>query len=243
MEHTTILKSLGLSEHEVVVYLALLKIGGSLASTVAKEAGMKRTTVYAVLKTLGEKGFVSVYFRKNKRYYYAQQPQRLARYFEKKLELFTNIIPTLESLGRKQDQQLGLRFIETKEELETFYTGLLAQYKNKKYCIIGSLHGWEDIDPEFFKRFRVERGRANIKTRLLLTADSREDNPPDSKLLRDVRYLPVKYNFKSTIDIYPDQILIVSPHLSSLAVVVAVPAMVDIFKSIFEVMWEMMRKE
>ncbi len=243
MENTAILKTLGLSDSEVAIYLSLLKLGGSLASQVSKEAGLKRTSVYAILKTLGEKGFVSVYFRKNKRYYYAQQPQRLAQYFEKKLELFTNIIPTLESLGRKQDQQLGLRFIETKEELEAFYTGLLAQYKNKKYCIIGSLHGWEDIDPSFFKRFRVERGRANIKTRLLLTADSRTDNPPDPKLLRDVRYLPAKYNFKSTIDVYPDQILIVSPHLSSLAVVVAVPAMVDIFKSIFEVMWEMMGKE
>ncbi|MBI5135247.1 helix-turn-helix domain-containing protein [Candidatus Uhrbacteria bacterium] len=243
MENIAILKNLGLSEPEVSVYLALLKIGGSLASTVAKEAGLKRTTIYAILKTLSDKGFVSVYFRKNKRYYYAEKPQRLAQYFEKKLELFTNIIPTLESLGRKQDQQLGLRFIETKEELEAFYTSLLMRYKNKKYCIIGSLHGWEDIDPAFFKRFRVERGRTNIKTRLLLTADSRTDNPADPKLLRDVRYLPAKYTFKSTIDIYPDQILIVSPHLSSLAVVVAVPAMVDIFKSIFEVMWEMMGDE
>ncbi len=239
MENTIILKNIGLSEPEVIVYLALLRIGGSLASQVAKEASLKRTTVYAILKTLSEKGFVSVYFRKNKRYYYAEKPQKLAQFFEKKLELFTSIIPALESLGRQQDRQLGLRFIETKQELEAFYTQALAQYKNKKYCIIGSLHGWEDIDPTFFKRFRVERGRANIATRLLLTADSREDNPPDKRLLRAVRYLPEKYTFKSTIDIYPDQILIVSPHLSSLAVVVAVPAMVDIFKSIFEVMWEM----
>lgn len=238
MEQLTALKSLGLSEHEAIVYLALFRIGATQASAVAKEAGMKRTSVYAILKVLAQRGFVSIYFRKSKRVYHAERPQRLAQYFEKKIELFNELIPTFESMGRKNDEARGLRFIETKEELQAFYTKALVKYKNKKYCIIGSLHGWEDVDPAFFKRFRYERGRAKIKTRLLLTADSKKDNPEDSKLQRTVRYLPAKYEFKSTIDIYSDQILIVSPHLSSLAVVVAVPAMVDIFQSIFEVMWE-----
>ena len=50
--------------------------------------------------------------------------------------------------------------------------------------------------------------------------------------------MPERFKFKSTIDIYADKVLIVSPELSSLAVVIAIPAMVDVFKSAFEMIWE-----
>lgn len=239
MEHSiSTLKDLGLSEPEAQIYLALIKLGGSVASVVAKETGLKRTTAYPILKALANKGFVTIYFRKNKRFYYAEKPHRVINYFSKKLEAFEQIIPLMESLEKKQTQSLGLRFIETKEELENFYRDILIEYKNKQYCIIGSASGWEGVDPPFFIQFRKDRGNAKIKTRLLLTADSRTINPPESELLRDWRYLPEKYTFKSTIDIYDDKILVSTPELSSLAVVIAVPAMVDIFKSVFEILWD-----
>lgn len=238
MTTITILKDLGLSDLEAQTYLSLLKLGGSLASAVAKNLGIKRTTVYALLKGLAQKGFVTMYYRKSKQYYYAERPQRLAAYFEKKLDALTSIIPTLESFEKKQAQMIGLRFIETKGELKKFYAGIIAEYKNKEYHIIGSLHGWEDIDPEFFIQYRKDRGTAHIKTKLLLTHDSRKDNPPDPALRREVRFLLKQYIFKSTIDIYKDKILIVSPELSSLAVVIQIPAMTDIFESVFQMLWE-----
>lgn len=238
MDSKIALKELGISEIEAQIYLSLLKLGGSLASTVAKDVGTKRTTVYALLKGLTRKGFIAMYYRKNKQLYYAERPARLAAHFEKKLATFTAMIPALESFDKKQTQTIGLRFIETKEELKRFYAGILHDYKNKEYYIIGSLHGWEDLDPEFFIQYRKDRGAAHIKTKLLLTADSRKDNPDDQTLRRDVRYLPKQYAFKSTIDIYKDKILIVSPELSSLAVVIAIPAMTDIFKSVFQMLWD-----
>ena len=70
MENEKILEGLGLSKQEAEAYLALLKLGGSLASLVAKEMSIKRTTVYAILKSLSDKGLALVYFRKGKKYYY-----------------------------------------------------------------------------------------------------------------------------------------------------------------------------
>ncbi|PLX27027.1 hypothetical protein C0581_03815 [Candidatus Parcubacteria bacterium] len=48
------LKNLGLSDIEAGVYLSLLKLGGSQASKIAKDVGIKRTTVYPILKKLAE---------------------------------------------------------------------------------------------------------------------------------------------------------------------------------------------
>ncbi|MBI2436475.1 MAG: helix-turn-helix domain-containing protein [Candidatus Magasanikbacteria bacterium] len=238
MNNVSTLKNLGLSDQEALIYLELLKLGGTQASKLAKSMGIKRTTVYPILKKLADSGFVTVYFRKNRRYYYAQKPQRVASLFGKKLDSFYAMIPLLESLEKKDVQMSGLRFIETLDELKQFYTGVLDEYRDKQYCIIGSAQGWEDLDMEWFRQFRYDRGRNNIKTKLLLTEDSREINPVEEKLLRDFRYVPSQYQFRSTIDIFEDQILVVSPELSSLAIVIQIPAMYDIFKAMFDMLWD-----
>lgn len=230
--------SLGLSVQEADVYVALLKQSGASASVLAREIGMKRTTAYAILKNLTEKGFSSVYFRSGKRVYHAQKPHKIASLVEQKLKSFNEAIPFFESLDRSRAQKLGLRFIESKKELEGFYNEILIDYKNKEYRVIGSTPAWESIDPNYFVKFREARAKAHIQTKLLLTTESKKDSPTDKDLLRQVRFLPKQYGFKSTLDIFDDKILIVSPDLTSLAVIVAVPAMVDIFNSIFEMLWE-----
>lgn len=236
MQEKQALIDFGLTDSEADIYLTLFRIGGATASVVAKEAGLKRTTVYPILKSLAGKGCILVYFRKNQRYYHAQKPDRLAGLFEKKLDLFKSIVPLFESMDKKRSQAEGLRFIETKEELRQFYVDILKDHKS--YCVIGNAFTWQNIDPEFFEQYRGMRAKLGIKTSLLLSADSLESNPVNPDLLRDCRYLPEKYGFKSTLNIFNDKILVINPESSSLAVVIAIPAMVDIFKSIFEILWE-----
>jgi sugar-specific transcriptional regulator TrmB len=238
MSHISTLQTLGLTEDEAATYLALLKIGGGNAAALATEVGVKRTTIYPILKSLSQKGFAAGYFHKNKRLYRAEKPQRVAGIFEKKLEAFAHIIPELATIEKKVVGQIGLRFIETTEELKKFYFGILSEYKNKSYCAIGSAPAWESIDPEFFVQYRHDRARAKIKTRLLITADSLSTSPADPKLLRNVRMLPKNHTFKSTIDIFDNKILIMNPDQTALAVVIEVPSMVDIFKELFEILWE-----
>lgn len=240
MSTISTLTDLGLSPEEASLYLALLKLGGSRASALAKDVGLKRTTVYPILKSLAQKGFVTMYYRQNRQYYYADKPNRVAHFYEKKIHAFEAMIPAFETLGKTQLQSTGLRFIETLPELKKFYAEILEEYKNKNYFIIGSSRAWEGLEPEFFIQYRKDRAKHKIKTRLLLTADSYGHSPTDPKLLRTIKFLPKKYIFKSTIDIYKDKVLIVSPELSSLAVVIQVPAMVDVFKSVFEVLWDSM---
>lgn len=237
-QNIVVLQNLGLSDEESRIYLVLLGLGGCVASILAKEVGLKRTTIYPILKKLAAQGIVNVYFRKNKRFYYAEKPAKVAGLFHKKIESFENIIPTLESMDKKQAEMLGLRFVETVDELENFYFTILDEYRNKKYCAIGNANAWESLNTDFFVQYRKDRALHGIHTKLLLTEDSRKINPTEENLLREWKYLPAQYKFKSTMDIFDDKVLIISPKFSSLAVVIAVPAMVDIFKTIFEMLWD-----
>jgi sugar-specific transcriptional regulator TrmB len=237
MQEKQALLEFGLNDSEADTYLTLFRLGGATASVLAKETGLQRTTVYPILKSLAKKGCVLVYFRKNQHFYYAQKPDKLASLFEKKLEFFHSVIPMFEAMDKKQAQAIGVRFIETKEELRKFYTDILDDHKS--YRIIGNAHAWQSVDPEFFEQYRETRARLKIKTKLLLSADSKGTNPTAKDLLREFKYLPAEYEFKSTLNIFNDKVLIISPDSSSLAVVIAVPAMVDIFKSMFEIIWKM----
>lgn len=238
MDTAESLIELGLTDREAVLYIELLRRGGASANDAAKAIGVKRTTVYPVLRAMAKKGFVTQYIRNGKRVYHAQRPRRLASVFEKRLHRFEESIISLEHIDKTAAETFGLRFLETKEELKQFFDSIVIEYAGKEYCAIGDTPAWEGIDQKLLRSFRKQRAQSRISVRLLLTASSKELSPDNEALLREVRYLPKKYSFKSSIDIYHEKILIVSPELAAAAVIVEVPAMTDVFQSLFDMLWD-----
>ncbi len=68
---------LGLTEKEAKVYLLLLKVGASPASSLAKRLQMKRATIYSILQSLEQKSLVSFLNEDSCRRYLPHDPQRL----------------------------------------------------------------------------------------------------------------------------------------------------------------------
>ncbi|OGG58523.1 hypothetical protein A2765_02230 [Candidatus Kaiserbacteria bacterium RIFCSPHIGHO2_01_FULL_56_24] len=230
---------LGLSEQRANAYLKLLELGGATGSELAKNMGVQRTSVYSILQSLSQEGLVENYIQKKKQFYRAVPPEKVATRFAEKLDAFRAVIPLMKTMEKKEARAFGLRFIETISELKTIYRDILDEYRGREYRIIGSAPAWEGISKEFFEQYRKDRAARNIKTRLLLTAESETMNIEGASLLREFRYLPSNHSFKSTIDIFEDKILVISPDLSALAVVIAIPAMIDVFSSIFEMLWNL----
>ncbi|MDQ5958033.1 MAG: HTH-type transcriptional regulator, sugar sensing transcriptional regulator [Patescibacteria group bacterium] len=234
-----ILNGLGLSKPEAEAYVALLKMGSTQATDLASEMGLKRTTAYPILDRLEKEGLVTTYKRGHKNYYTPLRPNKLALLYEERLKALVNIVPTLEALENKESAEFGVRFIQSKSELKRFYKDILDEYEGKEYYIIGSAPAWIGLDREFFLDFRRRRAARGIRVKLLLSADSaKEEGQDDESLLREFKYLAPHYKFKSTIDIYDDKVIIVGPEVKALAVVIAIPPMVDIFQSVFKALWD-----
>lgn len=234
-QNIKILQNLGVSEEEARIYLALLGLGGCPASTLAQEIGLKRTTVYPILTSLAEKGFVNMHFQKSKRLYYAEKPAKVAGVLHKKIGQFEDIIPVLESLDKKQAQMLGLRFIETNDELEDFYFALLDEYRGKTYLELGNRAVWDDLGSEFFQTFPEARTLHNVKTNHLMTAGAKITETKGMK----VKYLPKKYSFDCVVNIFAERILIISPKFTSVAIVITLPVVASLFETMFEMLWDL----
>ena len=179
--------------------------------------------------------------RHGKRVYAAQRPEWLARAFGRKLAHFESLIPALPASGKGSDGQFGIRYLEGKREIISFYESTLDEYtakpkKDRWYRVISAQRTWEEIDPNFFVKFRYERGGRGIRTKLLLTAESRATNPTGEKLLRECKFLPEGYVFQDSIDIHADKVLVMS-HENPIAVVITVPALVAAFSAIFDILW------
>ena len=238
-EKTELLRNLGLSNPEIVAYTGLLRLGVTGASELAKEIGVKRTTIYPILENLKEKELVNSYKKGSKTFFDPLSPNKLIPHFEHKLESLTKMIPYLESMQNSSEKPYGVRFIQTKREFESFYNNILSEYRDKSYYIIGNTNAFIGLDTDFVIDFRKKRAQRNIRTKLILSHDSKSSvGQDDPSLLREFKYLSEKYSFKSTIDIYDDKILIIGPDVKAMAVVIAVPPMVDVFRSVFEVIWE-----
>lgn len=243
MDTLQTLKELGLTTAESRCYIALQSLGETSGRQLSIAMNAKRTTAYSLLESLVVKGFAEVHIQKKKRIYKTTEPREVALQIEKKLDHFLQLIPWLQSLRASTGETGGIRFFETRKELERFYLTLLQQYKNKSYRIIGTERDWSRLSPSFLKEVHHLLKDLHIHTRMIFSSDTPKISTKETKTaLREVKYLPKQYAFRSTIDIFDDRILIVSPELQSVAVLISIPAMRDVFDAVFQILWDKVAK-
>ena len=94
-----ILKSLGLSDKEIKIYLSNLQLGSNLVQEIANFAELNRTSTYDLLKSLEKKGFVSYTIQSGKKFYQATKPNKLLDMLREREELVKKILPELNSIS------------------------------------------------------------------------------------------------------------------------------------------------
>jgi sugar-specific transcriptional regulator TrmB len=112
------LKSLGLNEKEVIIYLEVYKLGRATPATVARLSGINRTTVYSTAKELIKKGVLAGDLGAKTLYLTALPAQNLESLLESKRKQ----LATQEKIASK-----------TIKELENLPTGAAATVPKIRY--------------------------------------------------------------------------------------------------------------
>ncbi len=76
-------KTLGFTDKEAALYLALVEVGAASANDLARAVGTPRTTAYSVLASLSEKGLVSLVHENSKARYVANKPEALEGFLQR----------------------------------------------------------------------------------------------------------------------------------------------------------------
>src|SRR3989338_2860731 len=107
------LKKLGLTEGEVKIYTALLELGETTRTKLAKKSGVSPSKIYDVTNRLLEKGIISSVKKQGIIHFSAANPQRFNDLIDKKeteikneKELLHILLPTLLIKYQKTEQEV-----------------------------------------------------------------------------------------------------------------------------------------
>ncbi len=135
---TDYLKTLGLTEKETHIVLALAELGVQPASAIARRTGLDRVTAYKNLHKLSEQGFVRIYFRDAVQCFGLESMDVIEGKLRERseqaktmLEKFPTAAQLLKSLGGQNGSVPELEMFEGASGLKGLFRDLLFELKSQ----------------------------------------------------------------------------------------------------------------
>lgn len=157
-----ILSYFNLSDNEARVYLACLKVGKATAYEIAKEANLKRPTVYVLVDSLVQKGLITTQTEGNKTICLPVAPRRVVDMWKGRVEALEAIQPDLNVFYRQSEYQPKVQVFEGEKGVDAVYNELPPlESKGEEVLLFGSmkaiLEGFDYLIPRWERVFKNKR--------------------------------------------------------------------------------------
>jgi len=168
----TVLEELGFNKNEAKVYLALIELGSTTATEIAKKSGVHRTNVYDSLNGLLKKGIVAYIQKEETKYYEATNPENLMNILKEKEIHLKELLPQLKLASQLSKPKGEAQILEGTSAFMDILYGFL-EYNEPIYVF-----GIPKIAPETLKtklpHFHAERIKRKIKMICMYNYDAQE---------------------------------------------------------------------
>lgn len=243
------LASLNLHEKQERVLLVLLHSGSMLASKIAKETRLNRTTTYGVLNDLVEKGLVSESKRAGVTRFQSISPETLPSYIEKeqaKLEVSKKkieaLVPQLTLLRERGRTLPKVQYFEGEEGVKQAYEDTLQNNARKHLRNITGVDAvFERLGSDWISYYLKKRTRLGIRCQNLAPESewAKKSKGDDEKYIRVTKFLPAKYAFDAEFDMYDDKVGIFSyAENNPIAVIIEDATIAHAMRQIFDALEE-----
>ena len=227
-----ILEKIGLAKGEIEVYLTLLKLGSSLVSKIAQEAGTHRTNIYDTLEKLKEKGLVSYVIKENIKYFSASDPEKLLDYIKEREKDIQSIMPELRAYMDFPRSESIVEVYKGKEGLKSVLKSIL---KEKKDYEVFEEEGYiQRILPHFYPQFNKQMNKSKIKVKVL----TKEVKNIAKRSLMEIRSLPKFMSFPSATTIYGDKVAIFVWDEPYHSILIKSKQVADSYRNFFDALWK-----
>jgi len=213
----SILKSIGLSDKETAVYLALLELGPSPVRRLAEKAKINRGTTYDMLTALRDLGLASYFHKQTHQYFVAEDPNRLLQVVRNRRQALDQsstdlqeIIPDLQSLANRAGAKPVVKYYEGGKDIAGILRDVLetvADLTPKEYVVYSAADIRQYLYSDFptFNESRVKQG-INVKVIALGAGGelhghderkwlTREERAPTTKIIYGDKVSPLALSF------------------------------------------------
>ncbi len=231
-----ILKRVGLGHNESKVYLTLLRIGPSMAGTIAKESNIDRSACYDSLKSLLKKGIVNYVIEANRKKFSAANPHKLKDYLKEKENLIDDILPSLSDIYKTKEEKSQVQMYKGFKGLKTVFQDILREAKGKENLVIDSSGSFIEKMPFYAPHFIKALKTNNISVRHISLKEKKNEIGKNSQtkvrfFTKEMRGSPIATN------IYADKIALIIWSDVPEAVIIKNKAAAEAYKNYFEIIW------
>lgn len=226
MELEKLFLALGFGTTQLTVYSTLAQHGKASATQIAKKTKLPRSTVYSTLESLIPSGLVSLDESKTIRYFIANPPEALTRFFDRRKDELQKEVEKQQQLAQTacallrpffQNQIFSIPRIQFFEG-EANVSNLLFQYSTEWQKSIAQYDSvwWGYQDHYFVEHYREwldyywESMLPNEQIKLLSNKSIVEKKLKNKISRRTIKIIPKQFEFSSTIWVLGDYIVSIS---------------------------------
>ncbi|MFA5995375.1 MAG: helix-turn-helix domain-containing protein [Patescibacteria group bacterium] len=235
-----ILQNIGLSENEAKVYCSALSLGSSTILNLARNASMKRSTVYAIVEALKQKGLMHIKMQGLKKLYTAANPEQLEHILEQRQDNFKKHLPDFLAIYNLESNNNFVKYYEGLTAVKALYEDSLKQIKpHEDYLVITNQEQWLQLDEKFFMNYIKKRAKLNINTRLLFQDSpiAREHKRLEKNFNEQVKILPAGTALEIDLVLIPNRLIIHQLIPPIMAIVIENKSVIKMQQELFEIIW------
>ncbi len=240
---TELFEKIGFNEKEAAIYTALYQRGPNPVSTLAKLTGIKRTSVYDILKSLMERGFVLNFQQGVTSYFAIDDVEKIAHDQKEKVQYAEKIVKELKSKPLASEG-MQINYYKGLEGYRQMYEDMLSQNPSE---IIGWMYidnFYIGIDPKREEQWTQERNKKGTKVRLILQDSkvAQSMKKASAKINREIKIIPKKsYPFESSCFIYQNYICFFhTTEKIFTGIRIHHPEFFTLQKEVFEMTWKLL---
>lgn len=232
------LESVGLSDGEIKVYLALLKLGSVPVSKIKEETNLHRTTIYDFVEKLLNKGLVNYVIKNNTKYYKATHPNKLLDFVREKEEDIKEILPELVKLSGFKKEEIKIETYKGIEGLKTLINDVLRVKKDVVIFGINEIM-FKERFPILVEQYFKKEEEAGIKERLLASEDTEFIF---DKKTTNYRFIPEEFFNPTPTMVYGSKVAVIIWEPFTI-IMIENPGLADSYKKYFEMLWKIAKKK
>lgn len=234
------LKGIGQSEKAARVYLAALELGETTVQELAREAKLKRTTIYYTLEELTLSGALIETKRHGKTYYTPSPPSELLKRARERTQEFEEVVELLEIRKENAFKKPKIYFLRGSTGFKQIWDKIFAS-RTKEYRIITQGENFLDFVKEKYILDEIikRKKELNIASKQLITdsAYARRVTAKDIKENRVSKLLSPAYKLSFTEIICEDFVAFISPKFQDTLLVMENELFAKTRRSLFEALW------
>src|SRR3989338_1567336 len=229
------LRRIGLSESEIKVYLALLKLGNANVTQLAEESGVHRTNIYSVLDKFKEMGLASYFQEDNKMKFKVTDPLNLMNYIKESEEAVQELIPDLKKVQETVMEKISVEIFRGEKGMKSALKDIIRAKKEVVgFGLTGQLRTYL---PVFSKQWLRDISKYKIKNKYIYVEGT--------ELLHkefEVRTLPKEFLTPVGTQIYGDIVLISIWEPTLVAIMIKSKEVAYNYRKYFELLWKAAKK-